>query len=92
MSLSVPALFAAALEANPAGRVEVGGHGPLVICDLDRRSRDTPAHADEWLWRGARDLGLKAVRLRCCRVADRAQGRYGVSAPRPAEARRATTV
>ncbi len=40
MSLSVPALFAAAVDADPAGQVDVGGHSPVTILALDRRSQD----------------------------------------------------
>lgn len=40
MSLSITALFAAAVDADPTAIVDVGGHGRLMIVDLDRRSRD----------------------------------------------------
>ena len=40
MSLSVSALCAAAVDADPAGQVDVGGHSLSTILALDRRSQD----------------------------------------------------
>lgn len=39
MSLSIPALFTAAVDADPAAQVDVGGGCRLAILDLDRRSK-----------------------------------------------------